>query len=578
MPQAAIHAYTNMEQLTFAELDLSPEIVQALALMGFEAPTPIQAQTIPLVRSGRDVLGQAQTGTGKTAAFGIPAIEKAGADAEKVQVLILTPTRELAIQVTGELQKLGQFKPGLHIVPVYGGQPIDRQLKALRRRTQIVVGTPGRVIDHLERGTLDLSGLEMVVLDEADEMLNMGFREDIERIYTFTKEKPQSVMFSATVSAPIRDIINRQMTDPATVRIDKTVTTAPNIRQYVVEVRDSMRTEAISRLMDVKGYKLGLVFTNTKMQADDLMADLAARGYDCDVLHGDMKQSARDFTMSKFRKGELDLLIATDVAARGIDVDDIDVVFNYDIPNDPEYYVHRIGRTGRAGRSGTAITFSTRTKARRLQFIERNVRTTLERMNLPSVQEVEGARASEYLLKIRMTLEAGGLRPYIEMIESMGEGPFSHIEVAAAALKLQIAIEEKAEADSQREFREPRGDRFERGGFRDRDDRGDRGDRGPRREFTPREPRGDSHHEAPAAGWTRLYVGAGRQHGVFPKDLVGAIAGEAGIQGKQIGAIKILGAFSLVDVDASVADRVVRSMERATIKGKPAQIRHDRNS
>jgi ATP-dependent RNA helicase DeaD len=554
----------------FSELDLSPEILQALTVMGFEAPTPIQHECIPALREGRDVLGQAQTGTGKTAAFGIPALEHIDVENRNVQVLVLCPTRELAIQITGELMKLGQFKKGIHIVPVYGGQPIDRQLKALKRATHIVVGTPGRVIDHLERRTLDISKLSMFVLDEADEMLNMGFREDIENISKYCAKKPQTVMFSATVSAPIRDIINRQMVDPLTIRIDRTVTTAPNIEQFIVEVRDSMRTEAISRIMDVKNFKLGLIFTNTKMQADILVQDLGARGYDCDVLHGDMKQSQRDTVMGKFRRGDLDLLIATDVAARGIDVDDIDVVFNYDIPNDPEYYVHRIGRTGRAGRSGTAITFAAGFRNRRVGFIEKMVKTTLKPMTLPSVKEVEASRANEFIGQIRATLEGGALRPYIEMIEAMGETTYSPIEIAAACLKMQVALkpEQAKEFEAPRFDRGDRSERFERGGRERGSDRGDRGsDRGPSR---------GRDRGAMEAGMTRLFVNVGKTHNVRPGDIVGAIAGETGLSGGQIGQISLQQNFSLVDVPSDEAQTVISKMNRAKIKGNKVVMRLDR--
>lgn len=551
----------------FSELDLSPEILQALTAMGFEAPTPIQHQCIPALREGRDVLGQAQTGTGKTAAFGIPALEHIDVENRNVQALVLCPTRELAIQITGELMKLGQFKKGIHIVPVYGGQPIDRQLKALKRATHIVVGTPGRVIDHLERRTLDISQLSMFVLDEADEMLNMGFREDIENISKYCSKKPQTVMFSATVSAPIRDIINRQMVDPVTIRIDRSVTTAPNIEQFIVEVRDSMRTEAISRIMDVKNFKLGLIFTNTKMQADTLVQDLGARGYDCDVLHGDMKQSQRDTVMGKFRRGDLDLLIATDVAARGIDVDDIDVVFNYDIPNDPEYYVHRIGRTGRAGRSGTAITFAAGFRNRRIGFIEKMVKTTLKPMALPSVKEVEASRASEFMGQIRETLEAGGLRPYIEMLEGMEDSTYSPIEIAAACLKMQVALkpEQAKEFEAPRFDRGDRAERFERRGDRpERFERSDRPDRAPR-------DRGGME-----AGMTRLFINVGKTHNVRPGDLVGAIAGETGLKGSQIGQISLQQNFSLVDVPSDEVQNVINKMGRAKIKGNKINIRLDR--
>ena len=427
-----------MNMTSFSELGIQPEILKAVDEMGFEAPTPIQNKTIPAILSGNDVVGHAQTGTGKTAAFGIPAIQMADKGSRTPSVLILCPTRELAIQVTGELIKLARFTDGVFTVPVYGGQPIGRQLNQLKKGAQIVVGTPGRVIDHLKRGTLKLGSLKMVVLDEADEMLNMGFREDLEEILSYSHGKSQTVMFSATVPKTIRQIMNRWMEDPEMIKVEGKAETAAGIDQFVMEVRDSVRPEAVSRVMDMGNFKLALVFCNTKRMCDNLVQDLQSRGFSADALHGDMSQNVRDKVMQKFRSGQIEMLVATDVAARGLDVENVDVVFNYDIPQDPEYYVHRIGRTGRAGRSGMAITFSSGRGRKKIRFIEKIIRTRLQPLPMPSVREVEISKMDKHIDELFDTLNAGGLREYIEQLEPIAESGFTPIEIAAALFKLKV--------------------------------------------------------------------------------------------------------------------------------------------
>lgn len=427
-----------MKKRSFSELNIQPELLKSVDEMGFEAPTPIQSSCIPKILAGNDVVGQAQTGTGKTAAFGIPALQIANRGSKTPSVLILCPTRELAIQVTGELIKLAKYTQGVFTVPVYGGQPISRQLKALKKGAQIVVGTPGRVIDHLKRGTLKLGALKMVVLDEADEMLNMGFREDLEQILSYSHGKSQTVMFSATVPKAIKGIMRRWMENPDMIKVKGRAQTAEGIDQYVMEVRDSMRTEAISRIMDMGDFRLALIFSNTKRKCDQLVQEFQSRGFSVDALHGDMRQRVRDKVMNKFRTGAIEMLIATDVAARGLDVDDIDVVFNYDIPQDPEYYVHRIGRTGRAGKTGMAITFSSGRKRKQIRFIEKIVRTQLMPMPMPSLKEVQRSKLESKLDEVYAVLEQGGLREYIELLEPVAESGYSPIELAAALLKLKL--------------------------------------------------------------------------------------------------------------------------------------------
>jgi ATP-dependent RNA helicase DeaD len=428
-----------MNTVQFADLGIGMPINKAIQEMGFEAPTKIQTAAIPIILAGKDVAGQAQTGTGKTAAFAIPVLEKIDQNNREVQAIVMCPTRELAIQVAGEFNNLSKFMGDVKVTPVYGGQPISRQIRQLKSGTQIVVGTPGRVIDHLKRKTLNLNQLKMVVLDEADEMLNMGFREDIETILGFTSgdSERQTIMFSATMSTGIKKIMKRWFQNPEMIKVEGMAPSADGIEQYIVEARDSMRTEGICRLLDLNDYRLALIFCNTKRKCDSLVLELQSRGYSSDALHGDMSQNIRDKVMNNFRQGKIDVLIATDVAARGLDVDDIDVVFNYDIPQDPEYYVHRIGRTGRAGRKGVAYTFSSGRKSKNIRYIEKILNVKIDTIPLPSVKDVEASQRDAFLNEIEKNLEAGGLRPYIEQIESLSGDRFTPIEVAAVLLKMQ---------------------------------------------------------------------------------------------------------------------------------------------
>ncbi len=423
----------------FTDLGISAPILKAIKEMGYEAPTKVQAAAIPTIREGRDVAGQAQTGTGKTAAFAIPLLEDIDPKLRTVQAIVMCPTRELAVQVTGEIIKLAKYIDGIHATPVYGGQPIQRQIKQIKDGSQIVVGTPGRVIDHLKRGTLSLNLLKMVVLDEADEMLNMGFREDIETILSYTPEDVmrQTVMFSATMSPEIRKIMAQYFNDPVTVTVEGKTPSAEGVTHYVVEVRDSMRTEGLCRLIDLQNYTLSLVFCNTKRTCDQLVEDIRSRGYAADALHGDMTQRVRDKVMRSFREGRIEVLVATDVAARGLDVENVDAVFNYDIPQDPEYYVHRIGRTGRAGKTGVAYTFATGRKYRNIRYIENKLKMRFPVIPLPSMKEVAASVRDGIRDEVREVLESGGLRPYVEQIEAIAEGGFAPVEVAAALLKMQ---------------------------------------------------------------------------------------------------------------------------------------------
>src|SRR5271170_2420301 len=418
----------------FSELGLSAEILKAIDKLGFEKAAPIQAEAIPVLMSGRDVVGQSQTGSGKTAAFAIPAIEKTDANLKAVQVLILCPTRELAVQVAEEFHKLTLFKRGITSLPIYGGQSYERQFWGLKQGAQIVIGTPGRVMDHMRRGTIRLEKIKMVILDEADVMLNMGFREDIETILKDAPKERQTVFFSATMPRPIRDLIEKFSKEPATVKIEQKAMTVPTVEQCYYEVDRRYKVELLTRLIDIYDLKLGIIFCNTKRMVDDLVDHLEAQGYMADRLHGDMTQAQRDRVMNKFRKSGLEFLVATDIAARGIDVDDIQVVFNYDLPYDGEDYVHRIGRTGRKGRSGKAISFASGREVFQIRNIERYTNMRIQRGQPPTANEVEEARTMVFLEKLRATLKGGDYKRHDSLIERLLEEGFNSTDIASALI------------------------------------------------------------------------------------------------------------------------------------------------
>src|SRR5437660_1545221 len=417
---------------SFSELGLSAELLKAIDRLGFEQAAPIQAAAIPLLLRGEDVVGQSMTGSGKTAAFAAPAIEKVDVSQKGPQVLVLCPTRELAMQVSEEVHKLALFKRGVHTLPIYGGQSYDRQLYGLRQGAQIIIGTPGRVMDHMRRGTLRLNSLKMVVLDEVDVMLNMGFRDDIELILQDTPKERQTVFFSATIPRPIQQLIEKYARDPHNVSIERKELTVPTVEQVYYEVDRRFKIELLTRLIDMHDLKLGIIFCNTKRMVDDLADHLNAQGYSADRLHGDMSQNMRDRVMSKFRRSDLEFLVATDVAARGIDVEDVEVVFNYDLPYDGEDYVHRIGRTGRKGKAGRAISFASGREVFQIRNIERYTNTRIHRGKPPTVGEVEEARANSFLDKIRATLQSGDFKRQDHLVERLLEEGFNSTDIASA--------------------------------------------------------------------------------------------------------------------------------------------------
>jgi len=431
-----------MESLTFKDLNLSKNIERAVEDMGFEEPTPIQSQSIPYLMEGKDVIGQAQTGTGKTAAFGIPALEMLDVKSKKVQVVVLCPTRELANQVAEEMSKLAKYQ-NTKMLPVYGGQPIDRQIKALRRGVHIVIGTPGRVMDHIQRKTLKLDGVKMLVLDEADEMLDMGFREDIEFILSRVPGQKQTVLFSATMPQPIIKLTKKYQQNPQMVKTVHKKLTVPQIEQFYFEVKNNAKTEVLCRLIDIYNFKSSLVFCNTKKNVDKQVETLKARGYLVDGMHGDMRQAQRERVMSNFRKGEIETLVATDVAARGIDVENIEAVFNYDIPQDEESYVHRIGRTGRAGKEGVAITFASGKDIRKIKNIQKHTKAKIIRKNVPSQSDVEDIRAEMLSQNVKKIIDDGHIGKYEHWVENLLEEDYASVDVAAALVKILLAEEKK---------------------------------------------------------------------------------------------------------------------------------------
>ena len=427
-----------MENSKFNDLNISKEIKLAIKDMGFEEPTPIQAQAIPHMLNGDDLVGQAQTGTGKTAAFGIATLEMIDPGNKGLQAVILCPTRELAIQVSEELKKLSRYQKAIRVLPVYGGQPIDRQIKALKKGVQIVIGTPGRVMDHMNRRTLRMGGVKIIILDEADEMLDMGFRDDIEHIVEKMPDERQTILFSATMSKAILRMAKKYQDNPQMVKLVHKKMTTPTVEQFYCEVKKHAKPEILSRLIDLHDFNLSLVFCNTKKRVDELVEDLKTKGYLADGLHGDMQQKQRDRVMSKFRNGDIDILVATDVAARGIDVGATDAVFNYDIPTDVEYYVHRIGRTARAGKTGHAFTFVSGREVHRIRAIQKFTKTNIKSLKVPSVSDVNAIRTNLLLEKVKGIVDEGHLGKYENLVEKVIQEDYASFDVAAALLKMVV--------------------------------------------------------------------------------------------------------------------------------------------
>ncbi len=526
------------ETVKFGSLEVSKKIFHAITDMGFEEPSPIQAEAIPLLMAGRDVIGQAQTGTGKTAAFGIPIIEKLNPKFRGVQALVLTPTRELAIQVAEEITKIGRYRETRSLA-IYGGQSIERQILALKRGVHLVVGTPGRILDHLRRKTLKLNNLKFVVLDEADEMLDMGFIEDIELILQETPQEKQTLLFSATMPEEIQRLARKYLNNPEFVSVSRDELTVPQIDQVYYEVKEHNKLDGLCRVLDTTNISRAIIFCRTKRGVDELVAGLEARGYEVQGLHGDLTQNQRNKVMKNFRESQVEILVATDVAARGLDIENVSHVINYDIPQDPESYVHRIGRTGRAGKSGVAISFVIPREYRQLRLIEKMISYKIKREKLPSVADVFERQREVIIERIVGTIQNSKMDNYRAIVEEMLED-YDLMDIAAASLKLAFDPEGTDDTAESEET-----------------------------EF------GDTGAEP---GMVRLFMNVGRTDEIRPQDLVKTIAEEAGIPGKIIGAIKIYDKFTFVDIPKEMAEKVLYSMHRNIIKGKrvhvePAKVR-----
>ena len=569
-----------METVRFEDLNLSDAILRAVTDMGFEAASPIQAQAIPAQLEGRDMIGQAQTGTGKTAAFGIPLLQKIDPENKKLQAIVLLPTRELAIQVAEEIRRLAKFMHGIKVLPVYGGQDIVRQIRSLKDGVQVVIGTPGRVMDHMRRKTIRVDHVHTAVLDEADEMLNMGFLEDMETILSQLPETRQTVMFSATMPPAIADIARKFLQDPVMVRVVKKELTVPKVTQYYYEVKPKNKVEVLCRLLDLYSPKLSVVFCNTKKGVDELVLALQGRGYFAEGLHGDLKQEQRDRVMNGFRNGRTEVLVATDVAARGIDVDDVEAVFNYDIPQDDEYYVHRIGRTGRAGREGKAFSLVVGKEVYKLRDIQRYCKTKIIPQAIPSLDDITDIKVEKTMDQVRDMLENSDLSQMVNIIEQkLIEEDYTALDLAAALLKMNMGEDNEDIIDN---FEPARSlddlDRYSRSGRRYGRDGSGRDGSGRDGSFRNSRSRRRGAVDRAAVDYVigddmaRLFVNIGRNQNVNPGDILGAIAGESGIPGRVVGSIDMYDGYTFVEVPRRYSDQVLKAMENAKIKGKKVRI------
>ncbi|MCL6634170.1 MAG: DEAD/DEAH box helicase [Peptococcaceae bacterium] len=518
------------DMVDFGGIEVSRRVAHALADMGFEEPTPIQQKAIPVIMKGVDLIGQAQTGTGKTAAFGIPVVETVNPRSAWVQVLIVTPTRELAIQVAEEISRIGKYRR-VRTLPIYGGQSIDRQIRGLKQGVQVVIGTPGRLLDHLNRKTLHLGNVGMVVLDEADEMLDMGFIDDIEAILLNTPPQRQTLLFSATMPEEIRRLARKYLRNPEYVTVSKNSLTVPQIEQVYYETREANKLESLCRILDSVSVSLAIIFCRTKRGVDELVASLQARGYPAAALHGDLSQYQRNHVMRQFRTGQVDYLVATDVAARGLDIENVSHVINYDIPQDPEFYVHRIGRTGRAGKSGVAITLITPRDYKQLRLIESLTGTRIRRERLPSLADIHERQKEGIRERLQRVLEEEKLAYYRTIVDSLVDD-YDPVDIAAAALKLSLEPGGNGE--------EPAAESFGNTGAR--------------------------------PGMVRLFMTVGRKDNLSPGDLIRIVSAESGIPENSIGNINIYEKFAFVEVPEEWAGCVIGCLDRQIIRGRRVSV------
>ncbi len=561
-----------MEKTTFAELGLPEPLLEAITEIGFEEPSAIQAATIPVALAGHDIVGLSQTGSGKTAAFGLPSLAKVDVDLAVPQLIVLCPTRELAVQVCDEINRLGAKTPKLKTVAIYGGAPITRQIRALNQGAQVIVGTPGRIIDHVERGSLELFDIETVILDEADRMLDMGFQDEMEKLLRALPEDRQTLFFSATMNKQVQRLIHQHSDDPQTIEIERATLTVDSIDQVVYEVRQRSKTEVLSRILDLEQPRLAIIFCNTKKAVDDCTEALLARGYPADRLHGDIAQMLRERVIRLFREGTVEILVATDVAARGIDIDDIDMVINYDLPQDPEDYVHRIGRTGRAGRSGRAVSFVFGRDVYRLQTIERYTRQQITRAPIPSTEEVEGRLASQLIDTVREKLQSKAFEDASADINTLKEEGHSEYDIANALMALlreETGRESEEILEDRPDYEAPSERRPRR--ERDGDDRGGRDDR-------KRERRQRDNPTETEEGMTRLFMNLGKAHRARPGDIVGMMHNELGIPRDSLGRITMAPRFSLIEIADEFADTAIEEAKTAKLRGKKFILDRDRAS
>ena len=558
--------------LPFSDLGLPAPLLAAIEDLGFEHASAIQAAAIPPALNGEDLVGLSQTGSGKTAAFTLPVLAKLDLSQKRAQALIVCPTRELANQVCDEVHRLAKHLPGLLAIPVYGGAPIDRQFRLLKQGAQLVVGTPGRLLDHLRRGSFDPSGVRTVVLDEADRMLDMGFRDEMEELLAALPKDRQSLFFSATMNRHVEALIQRFGNNPRTIEIQRATVTVGGIEQVSYEVRNRSRIELLSRLLDMDQPRLAIVFCNTRRTVDEVTETLLARGYAADRLHGDITQALRERTLARFRAGTIELLVATDVAARGIDIDEIDMVINYDLPQDPEDYVHRIGRTGRAGRSGRAVSFVYGRDIYRLQNIERYTRQRIPRARIPSLEEVEGRLVDQLFDSLRDRLEAGELPDCSEQIERLLDQGHTATDIAAGLFALLRGSQGRENEEIQEDRPQPVRERRERP---PREDRGEFQDRGPRDRDSrpPRQNRADIEE-----GMSRLFLNIGKAQRLQPKDIAGLLYNEGGLPSGAVGRIHMFPKYTLIEVRSDCAEQAIALSGRSKLRGKPFRLDHDRAS
>lgn len=562
---------TTTVDITFKDLNLPDALLQAIEKVGYEKPSPIQAESIPLILEGHDLLGQAQTGTGKTGAFALPMLANLDIEQNYTQLLVLAPTRELAIQVAEAFQVYASFSKKIRVLPIYGGQSYDNQIRQLKRGVQVVVGTPGRVIDHIKRGTLKLDQLRFLVLDEADEMLRMGFIDDVEWILSHAPDTRQTALFSATMPDPIKKITKRYLTDPKHVKIASKVSTASTIRQRFCQVAGHHKLEALTRIMEVEEFDGVIIFVRTKTATVELADKLSARGYDVEPLNGDIAQAARERTVDKLKQGKIDILVATDVVARGLDVERVSHVINFDVPYDTESYVHRIGRTGRAGRQGDAILFISHREKRMLFAIEKATKQSIEQMPIPSISELNETRLTRFKSSVIEAMEDDSIESLIPIVESIQK------QTEASPEKIMAALAKIAQGDEPLILREgDRPDLNAKPTYKERDGGDRKGrDRGPRDDR--RGGKGRTRSSKPDEGKRRYRLDVGHTHGAKPGNIVGAIANEANISSKHIGAIEIYDNYSTVDLPDGMPPETFGVLQKTRVAGQRLAIREWRD-